>query len=95
VLVQYKALKEKPGPNLIRQLEGPFCWRARGTLSEFGRRGGGRVGVAARSDEGGPKCDGEVVVPMVWVMLEIQQRSGDGGAGEGPAPEGVAGPVVG
>jgi hypothetical protein len=33
--------------------------------------------------------------PMVWVVLEVQQRSGDGGAGEGPAPAGVAGPVVG
>jgi hypothetical protein len=32
--------------------------------------------------------------PMLWVMLEVHQWSGDGRAGEGPAPAGVTGPAM-
>jgi hypothetical protein len=95
VLVQCKALKTKLGPNLVRELEGAFV----GAPAAYrASPGGGVVGVLVSPREatkGVRDAMARSRWPMVWVMLEVHERSAVQGAGEGPSPARVTGAAAG
>ncbi|PYH87378.1 hypothetical protein BO71DRAFT_472827 [Aspergillus ellipticus CBS 707.79] len=67
VLVQCKALKNKLGPNLVRELEGTFA------RAPVGWRGGGVVGLLVSTREatrGVREALARSAFPVVWLMVE-------------------------